>query len=123
MRTVQFLNFASVVVIGIASYVFVTRTRLDAQQSAAVKIKADDIGGVVSSGKGPEAGVWVISETTDLPTRYIKEVVTDDRGRYLIRPPNVTQQIGFQRPRQGWCTGPHLLSPGPHLDTVLNMNR
>ena len=34
--------------------------------------------------KGPEAGVWVIAETTDLPTRYIKEVVTDDRGRYLI---------------------------------------
>ena len=53
-------------------------------QSAPVKIKADDIGGVVSSSKGPEAGVWVIAETTDLPTRYIKEVVTDDRGRYLI---------------------------------------
>jgi hypothetical protein len=26
----------------------------------------------------------VIAETTDLPTRYIKSVVTDDRGRYLI---------------------------------------
>ena len=49
-----------------------------------MKIKPDDIGGVVSSSKGPEAGVWVIAETTDLPTRYIKEVVTDDRGRYLI---------------------------------------
>src|SRR6185436_14022322 len=33
---------------------------------------------------GPEAGVWVIAETTDLPTRYTKIVVTDDRGRYLI---------------------------------------
>ncbi len=49
-----------------------------------MKIKADDIGGVVASAKGPEAGVWVIAETTDLPTRYIKEVVTDDRGRFLI---------------------------------------
>ena len=38
----------------------------------------------MASSKGPEAGVWVIAETTDLPTRYIKEVVTDDRGRYLI---------------------------------------
>ena len=47
-------------------------------------IHSDDIGGVVASAKGPEAGVWVIAETTDLPTRYIKEVVTDDRGRYLI---------------------------------------
>ena len=33
---------------------------------------------------GPEAGVWVIAETTDLPTRLIKSVVTDDQGRYLI---------------------------------------
>ena len=33
---------------------------------------------------GPEAGVWVIAETTDLPTRYIKSVVTDDQGRYVI---------------------------------------
>jgi hypothetical protein len=26
----------------------------------------------------------VIAETTELPTHYIKEVVTDDQGRYLI---------------------------------------
>jgi len=55
-----------------------------AQQSASLKIDADDIAGVVASSKGPEAGVWVIAETTDLPTRYIKEVVTNDRGQYLI---------------------------------------
>jgi len=54
-----------------------------AQQSVG-DIKADEIGGVVSSGNGVEAGVWVIAETTDLPTRFIKEVVTDDQGRYLI---------------------------------------
>jgi hypothetical protein len=67
-----------------AGYLVSIRTQLSAQSTAAVKIKADDIGGVVSSDKGPEAGVWVIAETTDLPTRYIKEVVTDERGRYLI---------------------------------------
>ncbi len=44
----------------------------------------DDIGGVVTGAKGPEAGVWVIAETKDLPTRYIKIVVTDDQGRYVI---------------------------------------
>src|SRR5678809_442347 len=49
-----------------------------------VTVDADDIGGVVTSSKGPEAGVWVIAETTDLPTRLIKVVVTDDRGRYLL---------------------------------------
>jgi len=49
-----------------------------------VKVDADDIGGVVSTAKGPEAGVWVIAETADLPTKYVKIVVTDDRGRYLL---------------------------------------
>ncbi len=53
-------------------------------QSPAVAIDNDDIGGVVSGPKGPEAGVWVIAETTDLPTRYAKVVVTDDEGRYLL---------------------------------------
>ena len=48
------------------------------------KIDADDIGGVVTSAKGPEGGVWVIAETTDLPTKFVKIVVTDDRGRYVI---------------------------------------
>ena len=57
---------------------------LAAQQNATVKVKSDEIGGVVSSANGVEAGVWVIAETTDLPTRYVKEVVTDDQGRYLI---------------------------------------
>ncbi len=46
--------------------------------------EGNEISGVVTSAQGPEAGVWVIAETTDLPTRYIKEVVTDDKGRYLI---------------------------------------
>src|ERR1700689_2537125 len=42
------------------------------------------IGGVVTSPNGPEAGVWVIAETNDLPTKFAKVVVTDDRGRYVI---------------------------------------
>lgn len=44
----------------------------------------NDISGVVTGPDGPEAGVWVIAETYDLPTRYAKIVVTDDQGRYLI---------------------------------------
>ena len=54
------------------------------RQDAAVAIDSDDIGGVVTSSNGPEAGVWVIAETLDLPVRYIKAVVTDDRGRYVV---------------------------------------
>jgi hypothetical protein len=51
---------------------------------ANVAVDNDDIGGVVTGSRGPEAGVWVIAETRDTPTRLIKTVVTDDRGRYLI---------------------------------------
>src|SRR5262250_3601057 len=58
---------------------------LTAQQPAStVAIDNDDIGGVVTGANGPEAGVWVIAETRDLPTRYAKMVVTDDQGRYVI---------------------------------------
>src|SRR5712691_2067829 len=50
----------------------------------AIGASAAEISGVVTGPKGPEAGVWVIAETTDLPTKFAKVVVTDERGRYLI---------------------------------------
>ena len=49
-----------------------------------VNVGPDDIGGVVTGPNGPEAGVWVIAETSDLPTKFVRIVVTDDQGRYLI---------------------------------------
>jgi hypothetical protein len=49
-----------------------------------LRIDDDDIGGVVTSAHGPEAGVWVIAETTDLPTKFAKIVVTDDGGHYVM---------------------------------------
>ena len=51
---------------------------------ARVAIDGDDIGGVVTSCFGPEAGVWVIAETKELGTRFAKMVVTDDLGRFVI---------------------------------------
>ena len=42
------------------------------------------IEGRVQSSNGDEAGVWVIAETDDLPTHFIKIVVTDDEGRFLL---------------------------------------
>jgi hypothetical protein len=54
------------------------------QARPAVEIDNDDIGGVVTGPKGPEAGVWVIAETRDFQSRYIKSVVTDDQGRFVI---------------------------------------
>jgi len=61
-------------------------SRLNARQSLgeAISIGSDDIGGVVRSVGGPEAGVWVIAETADLPTKFVKIVVTDDKGRYVV---------------------------------------
>ena len=50
----------------------------------AIAIDNDDIGGVVTGPSGPEAGVWVIAETSDTPTRFIKIVVTDAQGRYAL---------------------------------------
>src|SRR5262249_57087324 len=60
--------------------------RVSAQQQApaGVSVGDADLGGVVTSTNGPEAGVWVIAETHDLPTRFIKIVVTDNRGRYVL---------------------------------------
>src|SRR5215475_14756341 len=57
-------------------------TAVHAQQ--AVTVGATDIGGTVVGASGPEAGVWVIAETTDLPTKFARIVVTDDSGRYLV---------------------------------------
>ncbi|MCY4505936.1 MAG: carboxypeptidase-like regulatory domain-containing protein, partial [Acidobacteria bacterium] len=50
----------------------------------AIAMDGDDIAGVVTGPDGPEAGVWVIAETRDLPTRFVRIVVTDDSGRYLL---------------------------------------
>ena len=71
----------------IASAVFVAASLagvLAGQAPGAVALDADDIGGVVTGPRGPEAGVWVIAETKELPDHLIKTVATDDRGRYLL---------------------------------------
>jgi hypothetical protein len=74
--------YLSVAAIGLAALLAAAPARLSAQ--TAVAIDGDDIGGVVTGANGPEAGVWVIAETNDLPTRYAKMVVTDDQGRYVV---------------------------------------
>src|SRR5215467_16262964 len=73
------LTFAGACVV---SLVLVTAGQTPGGGSVAVD--NDDIGGVVTGARGPEAGVWVIAETRNLPTRLIKSVVTDDSGRFLV---------------------------------------
>ncbi|MFL5031481.1 MAG: carboxypeptidase-like regulatory domain-containing protein, partial [Xanthobacteraceae bacterium] len=61
---------------------FAALTPASAQQG--LTVGANELGGVVAGPSGPEAGVWVIAETSELPTKFAKIVVTDDQGRYLI---------------------------------------
>src|SRR5262245_48801407 len=78
------LVYLGIAAVGIAVFLASWPSQLNSQQSTSVSIDNDDIGGVVTSTKGPEAGVWVIAETTDLPTRFARMVVTDDQGRYVL---------------------------------------
>ena len=89
--TRKFLHLG-ILVVSVAVLLAISADRLsrfalseaEGQQSAGVPIDNDDIGGVVTSSSGPEAGVWVIAETTELPTKFAKIVVTDERGRYVV---------------------------------------
>ncbi len=75
-----------VALLGVAGMLAGSMTWVNAQQpgGGTVAIDSDDIGGVVTSPDGPEAGVWVIAETSDLATKFVRIVVTDDRGRYVL---------------------------------------
>ena len=79
MKTSPALRTAAVVV-GVAALVAAALPFTP----AAIKAGEADIDGVVTGPKGPEAGVWVIAETNDLPTKFVRIVVTDDQGRYLV---------------------------------------
>ena len=86
------------------------------QNQSTVAIDPDDVGGRVISAKGPEAGVWVIAETTDLPTKFTRIVVTDDQGRYVVPDlPRGTYQV-FVR-GYGLLDSPRQAAkPGQQLD-------
>jgi len=77
-----------VVTVGFAASLLASLAVVSARQAGGgapgVSIDNDDVGGVVTGPSGPEAGVWVIAETRSLPTRLVKTVVTDDRGRYVV---------------------------------------
>ena len=89
-----------------------------------VKVDDDDIGGTVMGPDGPEAGVWVIAETTDLPTKFNKIVVTDALGRYLLPDlPDATYKIWVRG--YGLIDSPHMMvSPGTvqNLDAIVAPN-
>src|SRR5215471_4605896 len=83
-RSALYLSVAAIAVAAVLTGAPAQLSAQQAQPSAAVSIGNTDLGGVVSGPNGPEAGVWVIAETTDLPTKMAKMVVTDDQGRHLV---------------------------------------
>jgi hypothetical protein len=84
MKTKTLLHLG-VLAIGIGVLVAASLPRAsDRPSGQVVHIAENDIAGVVTGPNGSEAGVWVIAETSDLPTKFVKIVVTDDRGRYVI---------------------------------------
>ena len=89
-----------------------------APQTGDVAIDADDVGGVVSGPRGPEAGVWVIAETTELPTRFNKIVVTDDLGRYVLPdlPKAIVRRVGSRIRPGGFRQGQGLSRPACEPD-------
>src|SRR5262245_39219170 len=75
----------SVIVVVFAATLIASRMHAQRNPDPAIPIAENDIGGVVTGATGPEAGVWVIAETTHPPTSFIKIVVNDDSGRSLIQ--------------------------------------
>ena len=79
MRLRRLVSFAALMGFSVAGLISLSAATPPEPSQA-----AGDIEGAVTGPNGPEAGVWVIAETRDLPTKFAKIVVTDDRGRYLI---------------------------------------
>ena len=75
---------ACLTAVAIASLTIAWSGPVNAQQKPALTVASDAVGGQVTGANGPEAGVWVIAETTDLPTKYAKMVVTNDAGQFVI---------------------------------------
>ena len=90
MRDLRFrwsVGICTAIILLACGFVLLMGTRPTAarpQSGMMPSVGTAEIGGVVASPKGPEAGVWVIAETTDLPTKFRKIVVTDDQGRYML---------------------------------------
>ena len=74
----RFLYSGMVIVLGVVLAATLGGVHAAQTKGGTLHVGSADIGGVVTSPKGPEAGVWVIAETTELPTKLVKIVVTDD---------------------------------------------
>src|SRR4051812_24012959 len=84
MRTKQLLAVSALLTVGAGAAALAPSLSAISIDAARTRVGPNEIGGTVTGARGPEAGVWVIAETRDLPTKFVRIVVTDDAGRYLI---------------------------------------
>jgi hypothetical protein len=108
---------STVAMVGVVGLTWTAPNPAGAQPATQIAIDNDDIAGVVKTPSGgPEAGVWVIAETTELPTKYAKIVVTDDQGGYVIPDlPIADYQVWVRG--YGLVDSPKMRAkPGQHLD-------
>ena len=110
--------FVHVAALAVAGWMILPTGSASAQQARGLRVDIGkkDIGGVVTSSKGPEAGVWVIAETAETPTRFARIVVTGDQGRFVLPDlPSATYQV-FVR-GYGLVDSPkQTAKPGQRLD-------
>ena len=95
--------FIAVLIAGLAAYP-------KAQQARQLS-RMGSVTGTVDSSSGHEAGVWVIAETSDLPTKFVKIVVTNDEGKFVLPDlPKATYSV--------WVRGYGLVDSAPSKVTV-----
>src|SRR6266566_8938135 len=111
----RFVHLVALITTGLLTLPFL---KVGAQQPRSVPIdfSKKDIAGVVASSKGPEAGVWVIAETSELPTKFVRIVVTDDQGRYVLPELPAAQYEVFVRGYGLLDSARVGAKPGDHLD-------
>src|SRR5262249_58213383 len=101
MHAIRRFHLSTVAALGLAALV-AGPVNLGAQQAPtpAVAIDNDDIGGGGRGPNGPEAGVWVIAEPTELPTKFARLVGTDNQRRYgLPDLPRASSLVSVRRYR------------------------
>ncbi len=114
MRKLLFV-IGGVIALGLGAW-YVLGLNMGEGDTGNIAIDGDDIGGVVMGPNGPEAGVWVIAETDDLPTKFVRIVVTDDAGRYVLPDlPEANHQI-WARGYGMLDSAPVVARPGSHVD-------
>src|SRR4029077_16129929 len=107
--------FVRVALVGVMAGATVDPTRALQSQRAAPQ---GYIAGVVRGSQGPEAGVWVIAETKELPTNFIKIVVTDDQGRFTVPELPAATYSGWARGCGLGDSTPSRMKPGTNAVTL-----